>query len=58
MLDDIKALQEEVQSLSISTEKELEDFRLEFLSAMGKYSLCSRKWVALPKKTAPKLERP
>ncbi len=49
MLDDIKALQEEVQSLSISNEKELEDFRLEFLSRNGKVQSMFKKMGSVAK---------
>lgn len=36
MLDDIKKIQQEVKSFSISNEKQLESFRLKFLSRKGK----------------------
>ncbi|HBX65757.1 MAG TPA: phenylalanine--tRNA ligase subunit alpha, partial [Balneolaceae bacterium] len=49
MLDDIKALQEEIQNFSIADDDQLENFRLEFLSRNGRVQSMFKKMGSVPK---------
>ncbi|MBO6586628.1 MAG: phenylalanine--tRNA ligase subunit alpha [Gracilimonas sp.] len=49
MLNDIKALQEEINSFSITDEEQLEAFRLEFLSRNGKVQSMFKNMGKVPK---------